>query len=819
MKSFVALAVGERAHRARAGRAAQRPHTLFSVWQRGIPALCVLCGALALAQQTTESNPYTTVDAIINEAVDTGLIPGGVLVIGHQGQVVYRKAYGSRALIPNREPMTLDTIFDAASLTKVVATTPSVMKLFEAGKIRLDDPVTKYLPEFQGGKSAITVRLLMTHFSGMPPDLELKPRWSGYQTGIQRALNTKPIAPPGIRFIYSDINFVLLGEIVRRLSGESLADFAKQQIFVPLGMNDTGFQPRPELRARIAPTELDEDTHQPFRGVVHDPTARYMGGVAGHAGVFTTADDLTKYAEMLLALGAANGTRIFQPMTVQKFTEAGSPADQPILRALGWDMDSPFSSNRGELYPIGSYGHTGFTGTSMWMDPTTNSFVILLTNVVHPKHGKSLSSLRSRVATTVAASFGLEAPHTVTLTSYNETMTGAGVHLEIEREAKTLTGLDVLELDGFRELKGKRIGLITNQTGVDRAGRRNVDLMLAAGIQVVTLFSPEHGMSGVFDANIGNGRDEKTGLPVVSLYQVDQRRLTAGEMSNLDAVVYDIQDVGARFYTYSCTLLYAVEEAGKAKKPFFILDRPNPITGTHVEGPVMQRDLESFVGCYDIPLRHGMTFGELATMANAEQHWGTDLRVINMNDWQRGDWFDSGSQLWVNPSPNMRSLNAALLYPGIAILEANRNYSVGRGTDAPFEQIGADWIDGTILAGYLNTRFIPGVRVYPTQFTPSSSNFAGKLVNGVRFIITDRQRFDSMRLGVEVASALQKLYPGKLDFESCKWLIGNREVIDDFKAGKDPSVIWTLAQQQASEFVQRRSHYLLYRPTESNSPR
>jgi uncharacterized protein YbbC (DUF1343 family)/CubicO group peptidase (beta-lactamase class C family) len=774
-------------------------------------ALFFLLGAaVAHGQETPAPNAYATVDAIINDAVNTNLIPGGVLVIGHNGEVIYRKAYGSRALIPRPEPMTVDTIFDAASLTKVVATTPSIMKLFEAGKIRIDDPVTKYLPEFQGGKSDITVRLLMTHFSGLPPDLELVPRWNGYQTGVQRALTTKPIAPPGVRFIYSDINFVLLGEIVRRLSGETLAEFAHQQIFAPLGMNETRFLPSPTLRERIAPTELDEDTGLPFRGVVHDPTSRYMGGIAGHAGVFTTADDLAKYAEMMLGLGEANGTRIFQAMTVQKFTEPATPADQPILRALGWDMDSPFSSNRGELYPIGSYGHTGFTGTSMWMDQRTNSFIIFLTNVVHPKRGKSLSSLRSRIATAVAASFGVEVPETVSLTGYNETITGAGVHREVNRNAQTLTGLDVLEQDGFRELNGKRVGLITNQTGIDRSGKRDVDAMLAAGVQVVKLFSPEHGVSGALDSDVDNSRDAKTGLPVISLYEQNQRRLSVEQMSGLDAIVFDIQDVGARFYTYSCTMLYALEESGKAKKPFYVLDRPNPITGTHVEGPAMQRDLESFVGCYEMPLRHGMTFGELATMANSEQHWGADLHIIKMKNWERGDWFDASSLIWINPSPNMRSLNAALLYPGIAMLEFDTNYSVGRGTDAPFEQIGADWIDGPALAAYLNARFIPGVRIYATQFTPTSSNLAGKVLGGIRFVITDRQAFDSTRLGVEVASALQKLYPGKLDFAKCRSLIGNAEIIRDLESGKDPSVVWSLAQREAAEFVERRKEFLLY---------
>jgi uncharacterized protein YbbC (DUF1343 family)/CubicO group peptidase (beta-lactamase class C family) len=778
----------------------------------------IVTAYLAFAQQAHSQSELeihvqpavaSALDAEINQAVQSGLIPGAVLLVGRNGQILYRKAYGSRALIPVREPMTVDTIFDAASLTKVIATTPCVMKLFDEGKIRLDDPVTKYLPEFQGGKSAITVRLLMTHFSGMPPDLPLIPRWSGYQTGIRMALATKPVAPPGARFMYSDINFILMGEIVRRLSGMTLPEFAHQQIFAPLSMHDTEFQPSASLRARIAPTEIDEDTGRPFLGVVHDPTARYMGGVAGHAGLFTTADDLRKYVEMMLGMGRRGTVRIFDPLTVRKFTEPASPADQPILRGLGWDIDSPFSSNRGELYPIGSYGHTGFTGTSVWMDRTSDSYVILLTNVVHPKHGNSLTSLRSRVATAVAASLGIDIEK-VALTGYNETIAGAGVHRVVNRTAKTMTGLDVLENDGFRELKSKRVGLITNQTGLDRGGRRNLDVMLASGVRILRLFSPEHGIAGTQDAAVGNALDTRTGLPIVSLYQPNQRRLTAGQMHDLDAVVFDIQDIGARFYTYSCTMLYALEEAAKAKKPFFILDRPNPITGTHVEGPIIDKDLESFVGCYDIPLRHGMTFGELATMANSEQHWGADLRVIKLNDWERGDWFDATTLTWVNPSPNMRSLNAALLYPGIAMLEADSNYSVGRGTDAPFEQIGADWMQGQPLAQYLNSRFIPGVRVYATRFRPVSSNFEAKEVEGVRFVITDRDAFDSTRLGIEVAAALERLFPGKADLEKCRYLIGNREAVEEIKSGQDASIIWSQAQEQAKQFAERRKAYLLY---------
>jgi len=772
------------------------------------PLLLFVCAGSLAAQSTFPG--AAAVDEQINQAVSSGLIPGAVLVVGHSGAMVYRKAYGERALIPQREPMTVDTIFDAASLTKVIATTPSLMKLFEEGKLRINDPVTKYLPDFQGGKSDIQIRDLMTHFSGLRPDLDLKPAWSGYETGIHRALIDKPTRPPGLRFVYSDINFILLGEIVHRLSGEMLSDYSRNHIFKPLGMQESMFQPPASLIPRIAPTEVNPDTGKPFRGAVHDDTSRYMGGVAGHAGLFTTADDLAKFAQMMLNRGEYNGVRLFSPATVQKFTSPASPADQPILRGLGWDIDSTYSSNRGELFPIGSYGHTGFTGTSVWIDPTSNTYVILLTNVVHPHHGKSLSSFRSRVATIVAAAYGIASPG-VSLTGYNETITGPGLRREIERQGDVLTGLDVLAGQRFAALAGKKVGLITNHTGLSRDGKRNIDLMLAAGVKVVSVFSPEHGLSGAEDQeSIPNSKDPETGLPVISLYQPSARRITPAMLRSIDTLIFDIQDVGARFYTYSCTMLYAMEEAAKAHIPLYILDRPNPITGVHVEGPILDRDLESFAGCMEIPVRHGMTLGELANWVNGERRLNLELHVVKMQGWNRGDWLDATGLSWVNPSPNMRSLNAALLYPGIAMLEGSSNYSVGRGTDSPFEQIGADWIRGRQLAAFLNSRYIPGVRVYPTRFTPAKSNFAGRSIEGVRFVITNRNAFDSARLGLEVAYALEKLYPGKIAWDSDRFLIGNHDVIAAVKAGADPRTTVQNIEEALSSFVERREKYLLY---------
>jgi uncharacterized protein YbbC (DUF1343 family)/CubicO group peptidase (beta-lactamase class C family) len=749
-------------------------------------------------------------DAVIAQAIKEDQIPGAVLVVGHRGAVVHRKAYGWRALVPRRETMTVDTIFDAASLTKVVATTSAIMHLFERGKLRLNDPVAKYLPDFQGGKSDITVRSLLTHFSGLRPDLDLEPAWSGYETGIQKALADVPAGPPGVRFVYSDINFILLGEIVRKVGGVPLPQYVRECVFRPLGMNTSMFQPPASLRPRIAPTEIVKGTL--LRGIVHDGTTRYMGGVAGHAGLFTTAADLGRFAEMMLGEGTYRGVRIFSPATVRKFTTPQSPPNQPILRGLGWDIDSPYSGNRGELFAIGSYGHTGFTGTSLWIDPATRTYVILLTNAVHPRIRPAITSLRCRVGTVVAAALGIAAPG-VSITGYNEALVGAGVPRTVARNAEVLTGIDVLAADGFSQLAGLRIGLITNHTGLDRQGKRNIDRMVEGGVRLTALFSPEHGLGGQEDReNIENTKDQATGIRVWSLYSAKSLRPIPEMLRDIDALVFDIQDVGARFYTYTTTMAYAMEAAAERRIPYFVLDRPNPITGAHVEGPLLDAGLRSYIGYFaQLPLRHGMTIGELARMFNAENKLRADLRVVPMKNWHRGDWFDSTGLVWTDPSPNIRSLTAALLYPGVAMLEYSKNYSVGRGTDAPFEQIGADWIRGAELAACLNARFIPGIRVYATRFRPASSNLAGRTIEGVRFVVTARDAFDSSRLGLEVAAALHKLYPSRIAFDQNARLIGSQRVTDLILSGGDPRDIQQDGEEALRNFLKSREQYLLYR--------
>jgi uncharacterized protein YbbC (DUF1343 family)/CubicO group peptidase (beta-lactamase class C family) len=788
-------------------------------------ALLFSAGAFA---QTSLDSRLAVLDPIINDAIAQQQIPGAVLVVGHDGRVVYRRAYGSRALEPRREAMTLDTVFDCASLTKVVATTTAVMQLWELGKFRMNDPVAKYLPEFaQNGKQDITIRQLLVHYSGLAEDLDLTKAWEGKETAYRMAFEAAPERAPGAAFSYSDVNFVVLGALVERLSGESLDEYAAKHIFGPLEMKETRFLPPRSWESRIAPTEEDENHHL-LRGVVHDPTARRMGGVAGHAGVFSAAADLTLFAQALLD----GGRGVLTPTTIAKMTVPQQPVNGTALRGFGWDIDSPFSTNRGELLPVGGYGHTGFTGTSLWIDPATKTYIVLLTNAVHmnvvpPKEkGKgSAVALRTKVATAVAAALALdpaeaEKMRVATLTGYNE-MQSAARKLAV-RNGTVKTGIDVLEETKFAALhpaKGgapRSIGLLTNQTGVDSEGRRTIDVLAnVPGISLDAIFSPEHGVTGTLDTtDVRNAKDAATGVAVYSVYGATDaaRRPPTDVLKRLDAVVIDLADAGARFYTYETTTGYFLEAAAQAGIEVVILDRPNPITGSFVQGPVSDSDRgrESFTNYSPEPVRHGMTLGELAKMFNAERHIGARLDVVAMEGWQRGDWFDSTGLGWVNTSPNLRSLTEATLYPGVALIEGT-NVSVGRGTDTPFEVVGAPWMKSKELAAYLNARDIQSVRFVPVTFTPSSSNFAGERCEGVNLIVLDRNTLDSPELGIELASALHKLYPNDFKLERMADLLVNQAAFEAIRAGEDPRRIAEDWQERLEGFVRLREKYLLYK--------
>ncbi|MGA2101219.1 MAG: exo-beta-N-acetylmuramidase NamZ domain-containing protein, partial [Candidatus Sulfotelmatobacter sp.] len=601
-----------------------------------------------------------------------------------------------------------------------------------------------------------------------------------------------------------------------KVSGETLDQYCTRHIFTPLKMTRTRFVPPPVWKAKIAPTEYDENEHM-IRGVVHDPRARRMGGVAGHAGLFSTGDDLAKFAQALLS----GGDGILSSAAVAKMTQPEQPPAAPVLRGFGWDIDSPFSSNRGDLLPVGSFGHTGFTGTSMWIDPTTHTYVILLTNAVHPRGKGTAVALRSKVATEVAAALSLtasekEAARAESVTGYNEAFSAA--RRVSARNGSVKNGIDVLEEHGFDVLKAgegkKHIGLVTNQTGLDASGTRTIDVLAKApGISLDAIFSPEHGVTGSLDTtDINNSKDAATGIPVYSVYGATDaaRRPPPDVVHTLDAIVVDIQDAGARFYTYETTLGYFLESAAKAGIEIIVLDRPNPITGSFVQGPVADAGRESFTDYWAVPVRHGMTIGELAKMFNAERGINAKLTVVPMEGWQRGDWFDSTGLVWVNPSPNLRSVTEAALYPGVALIEGT-NVSVGRGTDAPFELVGAPWIKSREFAAYLNTRGIAGVRFVPMTFTPTASAYNGQVCQGVNLVLTDRNGFDAPELGVELAAALRKLYPADFKIERMSELLVNQSVYDALVAGQDPRRIAQDWQDGLGKFGKIREKYLIYK--------
>lgn len=767
-------------------------------------------------------------DAVIEGAIAAHEAPGAVVIVGDRRGIAYEKAYGRRAVEPRPEPMTVDTIFDAASLTKVVATAPSVMLLVEAGRIRLADKVAAYIPEFaRYGKDAITLRHLLAHTSGLRPDLDLAAEWRGEEEAIRLAAEEVPLAPPDARFVYSDINFLLLGEIVKRASGMRLDEFARRHVFEPLGMRDTMFRPPDSLRPRVAPTERCTPFGWPcqgpdmtlLRGTVHDPTARRMEGVAGHAGLFTTGPDLARFARMLLGGGALDGVRLFAPLTVARMTAPATPPALPAVRGLGWDIDSPFSANRGDLLSPGSFGHTGFTGTSIWVDPAADLFVVLLSSRLHPDGKGDVTALRAKVATVAAAAL-VDAPAShggkpfgaAGLPASARAASPPGGPTPLAPEAgAVLSGIDVLRAEGFARLAGRRVGLVTNQTGRARDGAATIDLLFRAGnLTLVALFSPEHGIRGTLDANVPSSVDERTGLPVHSLYGAT-RRPTDSMLEGIDTLVVDLQDVGARFYTYATTMAYVMEEAARRHLEVVVLDRPNPINGWQIEGPMLDEAAVGFTGYLPMPVRHGLTMGELARLFNGEARLGTRLTVVEMRGWRREQWFDETGLPWVNPSPNMRNLVQATLYPGIGLIEAS-NVSVGRGTDAPFEQIGAPWIDGVALAAALNARRLPGIAFYPVAFTPQSSRYAGEVCQGVFMVVTDRAALQPVRVGLEIAAALVRRHRDRYEIRLDDRLVGSRETVSRLLAGDDPAAIAASWAAGEARWRLLRARYLLYSP-------
>lgn len=719
-------------------------------------------------------------EAAIARAIDAGLIPGAVLVMGDAAGVRYLRAFGHRTLEPRPEFMTPDTVFDLASLTKPVATAASVMKLVDEGRVDLAAPVATYLPSFgANGKDAITVAQLLLHRGGLTPDNALADYADGPARAIERIDALAPRWDVGDAFHYSDVGYIVLGRLVERVAGVPLNVFAHRELFEPLDMDHARFLPPEEWADLIAPTAKEDG--QWLVGRVHDPRARALGGVAGHAGLFASARDLARFCRMILGRGDLDGRRVLAPETVEAWTRIHPFADG--ARTCGFDADTGLSSARGRRFTRRStFGHTGFTGTMLWIDPEHGVFVVMLTNRLHAG-SRSVVPLYREVST--AAAEALLGPEGV------------------------LTGIDVLVRDGFAALAGRRVGLITNHTGIDARGRSTATLLHEAeNVTLVALFSPEHGIAGRREGKIGDAVDEATGLPVHSLYG-ETRRPTAEMLEGLDTLVFDIQDVGTRFYTYISTMGHAMEAAGEHGLLFVVLDRPNPIAPLGADGPLADRDRLAFTAYRPLPLTHGMTVGELATLFVSRFGVACDLRVVTMEGYTHRLWFDQTGQRWVDPSPNMRNPTQAVLYPAVGLLEAS-NLSVGRGTDEPFERLGAPWIDGRELARRLNGAALPGLRFVPIAFTPDASKYKGEQCEGVHIIVTDRSAVAPARTGLTLAWTLHRLYTGDFRAEAVLTLLANRAVQGAWPAAADPAALAETWAKPLAGFRDDRARHLLY---------
>lgn len=743
------------------------------------------------------------IEGVVARGIASGEMPGAVVCVGRGEGIAFLRAFGNRQVEPTVEAMTTDTVFDLASLTKPVATATSLMTLVEAGKIDVEKPVAEYLPEFgRNGKETIPVSQLLVHTSGLIPDNALR----DYQQGVEKAWELlfalKPTDPPGTKFKYSDVNFLVLGKLVEKLGGKPLDVYAREVVFAPLGMEETGFLPGENLLARIAPTEKQGNAF--IKGRVHDPRAALLNGVAGHAGLFSSAEDLSKFCRAVLLKMTGRkglGTLGALPLSKETLELMGRGRELPggAKRALGWDSKSGFSSNRGANFSDRAFGHGGFTGTAMWIDPELDLFVIFLSSRLHPDGKGSVNRLAGEIGTIAARALGKGAPEEAKAeTTKNDVV------------SPVLTGIDVLEKTGFQRLAGQRVGLITNHTGKNRAGVSIVKLLNdAPNVKLTALFSPEHGFEGELDeAGIQHGKDSTTGLTIYSLYG-ETRTPTAEMLATVDTLVFDIQDIGARFYTYSATMGNAMRAAAEHGKRFVVLDRPNPIGGEIVEGPVLDSGREAFVGFHTIAVRHGMTMGEMATMFQQEHQLKVELEVIKMEGWRRGDYWDATALTWINPSPNMRNLNQATLYPGIGLLETT-NLSVGRGTDTPFEIFGAPWLNATEVASDLNGQGLAGVRFVPMRFTPESSKFAGEICQGINVIVVDRERFRPVTVGLAIAVTLRRLHPQDWETKGYDRLLIDKAVHDAVSNGEGLTGVTDVYQEELRGFEARRAKFLLY---------
>jgi uncharacterized protein YbbC (DUF1343 family) len=671
----------------------------------------------------------------LEKAVKDSGAPGAVGYVGHGGETLFHEAVGQRTLLPQPEAAHRDTIYDLASLTKVIATATSVLLLHERGLLDLDMPVSEVLP-LPAFKS-ITLRHLLTHTSGLPPFKTWHKEASAVDEYIQRIAALPLDTAPGEKRVYSDLGFMMLGRMVEIIGKNGLDAFAQENIFKPLAMEHTGFNIPAAWHAQCAATEQCPWREKLMQGEVHDENAYAVGGVSGHAGLFAPAGDLARFCRGLL------GGKLLKPETLGVMAQPGAVPRYP-WQVLGWKIDPWAEGSEGYLRSRRAIGHTGWTGTSLWMDLDTSHFVILLSNTPHPtRELRDNATLRQTFHEPVAA-----ACHPISTNAH--------------------TGLDRLSWDAFDGLRGKRVAVLTNQGAVDLAGRPLLDVFaLEPEVTVVRVFSPEHGFSGQAEAGEQVGA-QRASVPVVSLYG-DQKKPTPEQLRDVDLLVVDLPDIGARYYTYMATMKDCMEACADASVPVMVLDRPNPLGGETIEGPIATA-VGSLVCCAPIPVRHGMTLGELAMFFKStfSACAAVELTVSELNGWPRAFLAPQCSLPWVPPSPNIPVFESALLYIGTCLFEGV-NLNEGRGTDTPFQVLGSPWLDAKKIIGAVKKEDRRGCRLEAITYTPrsipgksSSPIYRDEACNGIRIHLESDGEARPFRLAYSLLLAIHQTHKKQL---------------------------------------------------------
>lgn len=732
------------------------------------------------------------IDDAVFAAIDARQLPGAVIAIGRRDGLAFLRDYGARAIDPEIEPNDIDTIYDLASLTKPIATATALAILADRGLLSFDDPVARFIPVFAaGGKERITIRQLLEHTGGLPSvdslrDYEEETR----EESLARIFAIRPVHPPGQRVLYSDLGFIVLGETVARVANEPLDAFVAREILGPLEMRSSSFRPSDEWIPRIAPTERAERRlGVMIRGEVHDPRAFRLGGVAGNAGLFASAPDLARFARAMLGGGELEGHRILRAERVQELI-TGRRLPGGFENGLGWDMRSRPEARRARGMSETSYGHLGWTGTSIRIDPRHDVFVIVLSNDVHPNGQGDVRPLATTLERIVAS---------------------AAERILPAPRSDVRAGIDVEARDGFPRLRARRVALVTHDAARARDGRRTLDVLVRGGVDIRRVLAPEHGLDTTREGHIRDGRDHRTGLPVFGLFG-PTRRPNDTMLADIDTVVIDLVDVGARFYTYASTMHETlVAAAARPGLQVVILDRPNPLGGALVEGPMRDPELRSFVNYHPLPLRHGLTLGELARLLDSELELGLGERldVVQVEGWERASTAVDIGPRWNPPSPNLPNTDSVLLYPALALLEGT-DVSVGRGTSEPFSVLGAPWASAERILEVLSGLDVPGVEFQAARFRPRSARHRGRVCHGVRVRIINANDYRATRTGLAVVRAMLTVHRERIALDRVLPLLGSRQMLDALVNGSSLDELVSLASADATSFETRRAPFLLY---------